>query len=110
MIDCGATIAMEAWDESFKPNLDWSHPWGAAPGNIIIRRIAGIRPLEAGFRKFSVSPNPAWLQYFKARTPSPYGNITLEMPQPGKYVLNVPENTCAVYQGREYGRGMYVLS
>ena len=110
MIDCGATIAMESWDESFKPNLDWSHPWGAAPGNIIIRHIAGIRPFEAGFRKFSVSPNPGWLQYFNARTPSPYGNITLEMPQPGKYVLSVPENTCAVYQGREYGKGVHVLS
>ena len=83
MIDCGATIAMESWD-SFKPNQDWSHPWGGAPGNIIIRHIAGIRPLETGFRKFTVSPNPAWLKYFNARTPSPYGNITLEMPQPGK--------------------------
>jgi hypothetical protein len=45
---------MEAWDDSFKPNQDWNHPWGAAPGNIIVRHLAGIRPLEPGFKKFSV--------------------------------------------------------
>ena len=109
MIACGATIAMESWDDSFKPNQDWNHPWGGAPGNIIVRYIAGIRPLQKGFQKFSVSPNPARLEYFKVRTPTPYGNITLEMLQPGKFALSVPENTCAVHQGREYGKGDHIL-
>ena len=109
MISCGATIAMEAWDDSFKPNQDWNHPWGAAPGNIIIRFIAGIQPLEPGFKKFSVAPMPGRLRYFSAETPTPFGKITLKMVCPGSYELTVPPNTCAVYRGREFCSGKHLL-
>ena len=109
MINCGATIAMEAWDDSFKPNQDWNHPWGAAPGNIIVRHLAGIRPLEPGFKKFSVEPQPASLAYFKVKTPTPRGGITLEMSSPGKYTLTVPPESCAVFKGREYSCGCHCL-
>jgi len=30
----GTTIALEAWDMKYKPNLDWNHAWGAAPANV----------------------------------------------------------------------------
>lgn len=109
MINCGATISMEAWDDSFKPNQDWSHPWGAAPGNIIVRFVAGIRPLEPGFKKFLVAPQPAGLQHFKLKTPTPHGAILLEMTSPGIYNLTVPQNTCAVFNGREYPAGEHQL-
>jgi hypothetical protein len=92
MINCGATIAMEAWDDSFKPGQDWSHPWGAAPGNIIVRHLAGIRPLEPGFKKVIVAPLPGNLEYFKVQTPTPHGKISLEMSVPGQYKLSVPKN------------------
>ena len=107
MINCGATIAMEAWDDSFKPNQDWSHPWGAAPGNIIVRHLAGIRPLQPGFKKFIVDSKPAGLTYFKVKTPTPYGKIMLEMKAPGKYSLIVPKGTTAVFQNKEYASGEY---
>jgi hypothetical protein len=109
MISCGATIAMEAWDDSFKPNQDWNHPWGAAPGNIIIRFLAGIRPLEPGFKTFLVDPQPAGLTHFKAKTPTPYGAITLQLEPDGTYKLNVPENTCAICRGRKYAPGYHVI-
>ena len=52
MIRKGATMAMEAWDDTFKPNQDWNHPWGAAPANMIPRGLFGIRPLKPGFAEF----------------------------------------------------------
>src|SRR5439155_19763851 len=45
MLAVGSTITTEAWDEKFKPNLDWNHAWGAAPANIIPRYVLGVRPL-----------------------------------------------------------------
>ena len=49
--DVGTTITLEAWDNKYKPNQDWNHAWGAAPGNIIPRKLMGIEPLEPGFKK-----------------------------------------------------------
>jgi len=102
MLDCGATITMEAWDDRFKPNQDWNHAWGAAPGNIIVRYLCGIRPLEPGFRKFLVDPQPGPLTYFKVKTPTPNGAVILEMTAPGQYQLTVPDGAEAVFQGKTY--------
>ncbi len=110
MLACGATIAMEAWDNEFKPNQDWNHPWGAAPGNIIVRFLAGIRPLEPGFKKFTVDPQPSSLEHFKLKTPTPHGAIELEMPQPNQYILTVPQGTCAVCNGQEYPAGTHTFA
>ena len=109
MLAKGATITMEAWDDSFKPNQDWNHPWGAAPGNIIVRGLCGIRPLEPGFRKFIVDPQPAGLTHFQVKTPTPHGAILLEMPKPGQYHLTVPEGTEAVFSGKVLPAGSHSL-
>lgn len=50
MIRVGSTISLEAWDDKYKPNQDWNHAWGAAPANIIPRRLMGVVPTEPGFR------------------------------------------------------------
>ena len=41
MIRVGSTISLEAWDDKYKPNQDWNHAWGAAPANIVPRRLMG---------------------------------------------------------------------
>ena len=46
MIRVGSTISLEAWDNKYKPNQDWNHAWGAAPANIIPRRLMGVEPLR----------------------------------------------------------------
>lgn len=109
MMEKGATITMEAWDDSFKPNQDWNHPWGAAPGNIIVRYLCGIRPQEPAFRKFLVDPQPGSLKHFKVKTPTPHGAVLLEMSEPGRYRLTVPEGTCAVIKGTEIPAGQHDL-
>src|SRR5690606_39253147 len=63
MIRKGSTITMEAWDNKYKPNQDWNHAWGAVPANIIPRKLMGIEPLEAGFEKIRIKPQPGTLEF-----------------------------------------------
>ncbi|MBK1882525.1 hypothetical protein JIN85_08865 [Luteolibacter pohnpeiensis] len=56
MIKKGATITMEAWDNSYKPNQDWSHAWGSVPANIIPRYVLGLTPSSPGFATARIKP------------------------------------------------------
>jgi alpha-L-rhamnosidase len=75
MIAKGSTLAMEAWDQSLKPNQDWNHAWGAAPANLIPRHLVGVRPLVPGSSRIIVQPQSAGLAEFEAKVPSIRGPI-----------------------------------
>ena len=79
MINVGSTMTTEAWDEYYKPNLTWNHAWGSAPANIIPRKLAGIEPLEAGFKRFKVQPQPGDLMNFGVKMPTIRGAIELNL-------------------------------
>ena len=100
MLEIGSTITLEAWDVRYKANLDWNHAWGAAPANIIPRLLMGVRPAAPGFRSILVAPQPAGLQWARAKVPTPGGPVDLEIEQePGtgfaQLTLNVPEGSNA---------------
>jgi len=75
MLSVGSTMTTEAWDEYYKPNLTWNHAWGSAPANIIPRRLLGIEPTEAGFKRFRIVPQPGDLKNIKLKIPSIRGTI-----------------------------------
>jgi hypothetical protein len=75
MIRVGSTISLEAWDNKYKTNQDWNHIWGAAAGNIIARKLMGIEPLDAGFKKIRIKPQPATLGHAEIQVPSIRGDI-----------------------------------
>lgn len=75
MIRAGSTITMEAWDNKYKSNQDWNHAWGAAPANLIPRKLFGIEPLEAGFSKIRIKPQPATLREATIKVPTIRGDI-----------------------------------
>jgi len=80
-----STMALEAWDPVFKPNLDFNHAWGAAPANLIARRLMGVRPAEPGFGKCVIAPQPGNLRWAQARVPTPLGPIEVEFwNEPGR--------------------------
>ncbi len=108
MLDKGATITMEAWDDSLKPNQDWNHAWGAAPANIITRELCGIKPVAPGLDVFRVDPRPGELVSFKVRQPTRHGAIELEYDNSG-YRLTVPEGSRALYGDKAYGPGSHKL-
>lgn len=78
MLRQGATITWEAWDNRFKPNQDWNHAWGAAPANIIPRFILGVRPLEPGWSRVLVAPQPGPLTELHGIVPSIRGPIHVD--------------------------------
>ncbi|MBN1293094.1 MAG: alpha-L-rhamnosidase [Candidatus Latescibacteria bacterium] len=87
----GSTISLEAWDNRFKPNQDWNHAWGAAPANIIPRYLMGIRPLEPGFSKVLIKPQPGSLKCAAIDLPTIRGSIHVDFTSTPKeaFTLNV---------------------
>lgn len=75
--DVGTTIALEAWDDRFKPNQDWNHAWGAAPASIIPRNLMGVRPLKPGFEEILIQPQPGSLEWAELTTPTIRGSVTV---------------------------------
>lgn len=99
MIRVGSTITLEAWDDSFKPNQDWNHAWGAVPGNIIPRFLLGVRPLEAGFSKVLIRPMPGRLEHAESKIPTIRGpievNIRNEDGKTFELTISIPANMTA---------------
>lgn len=99
MIRVGSTISLEAWDNKYKPNQDWNHAWGAAPANIIPRKLMGIEPLEPGFRKIRIKPQPASLEYAEIKCPTIRGDVVMSFknkPQQSFSMnLTIPANSTA---------------
>jgi hypothetical protein len=75
MIETGSTMALEAWDIVYKPNLDWNHAWGTAPGNIITRNMWGITPGSPGFHDAEIAPQLNELNFSEITVPTINGPI-----------------------------------
>lgn len=100
--ELGSTMALEAWDKKYKSNLDWNHPWGTAPANIIPRKLMGIEPLEPGYRKVRIKPQPASLKQAEIQLPTIRGNIQVafnnQLDESFELHVNIPPNmTAEVY-------------
>lgn len=99
MIRVGSTITLEAWDNKYKPNQDWNHAWGAAPANLIPRKLMGIEPLEPGFRKIRIKPQPDSLKSAEIKHPTIRGDVTVSFNNdPGqsfRLEVDIPANTTA---------------
>lgn len=98
MLEVGATMTMEAWDAKYKPNLTFSHAWGAAPANLIPRGLFGLRPLEPGYGKLALAPQTGGLAWAKLTVPTIRGPIPLAFDtRGGHFVFEVtlPGNVTA---------------
>jgi alpha-L-rhamnosidase len=77
MVESGATITWEAWDQKYKPNQDVNHAWGAAPANLLPRFLLGAQPLTAGWGRALIQPHPATLTRVEGRMPTPRGELSV---------------------------------
>jgi alpha-L-rhamnosidase len=75
MIDQGAGSVMEAWDPSLKSNTTYSHPWAAAPVINVTKGIFGLSPVDAGWSRFTIAPQPGTLGRASLTTPTVRGEI-----------------------------------
>src|SRR5690554_4030458 len=98
MIRVGSTISLEAWDNKYKPNQDWNHAWGAAPANLIPRKLMGIEPLEPGFSKIRIKPQPSSLEFAEIKHPTIKGEIKAKFKNSSNEFMlevDIPGNTTA---------------
>jgi alpha-L-rhamnosidase len=97
--DVGTTIALEAWDDRFKPNQDWNHAWRAVPASIIPRLLMDVRPLSPGFEQILIQPQPGSLGWVELTTPTIRGPVTVRfnnVPQASFHLeTETPANTTA---------------
>ncbi len=98
MIRVGSTISMEAWDIVYKPNLDLNHAWGAAPANIIVKKLMGVEPLTPGFEKIRIKPQLGTLTSASLKTPTVKGMVSVTIKktsQENSMDVVIPGNTVA---------------
>jgi alpha-L-rhamnosidase len=89
MVDSGATITWEAWDQKYKPNQDWNHAWGAAPANLLPRFVLGAQPLTAGWGRALIQPHPGNLTSVEGRIPTPRGEVLVRWTRDKKFTLTL---------------------
>jgi hypothetical protein len=103
MIKSGSTISMEAWDKIYKPNLDLNHAWGAAPANIIVRKLMGVQPLSPGADTILIQPQLANLQFAKLKTTLIKGEVAIEYNHKAEnevYQLSIPSGALVLFNIR----------
>jgi hypothetical protein len=113
MVESGAPLTWEAWDQHYKPNQDWNHAWGAAPANLLSRYVLGAQPLTPGWGRAIIRPHTGGLAFADGIIPTPRGAVTvqwkrgptfslsLSLPPGMTAQLNVPavENSSGVFIG-----------
>lgn len=75
-----------------------NHAWSGGPLTVIYQHVCGIRPIEAGYKIFSINPNPV-LREVKVSVPSVSGTIgSAFRDTDSEFYLNVsiPQGTRAV--------------
>lgn len=95
--DVGTTITLEAWDDKYKPNEDWNHAWGAAPANVLPRKLLGVEPIEPGWTRLQIWPRLGTLKWAEGRVPTPRGAVLVRAEAGNEYhlTLTVPAGTTA---------------
>lgn len=89
MLESGTTISWEAWDQKYKPNQDWNHAWGAAPGNLLPRFVLGVEAATPGWQVASIRPMTASLSHASGKVPTSRGPIKVEWTNESSFKLKV---------------------
>ncbi|MFC4321449.1 family 78 glycoside hydrolase catalytic domain [Litchfieldia salsa] len=87
MLEHDATTCWEGW-ELIEGDFSRSHchAWSAAPTYVFGVLFLGVKPLEPGFKKVSISPNLNGLKWIKGSVPIPQGKIDIYCKDLGDYI------------------------
>ena len=125
-VNLGATTVWELWD-GVNPDGSFNlfemnslNQYGfATVGSWLVRELAGLKPLEPGYRKSRIAPRLVkGIPSVRASYETPYGLLACELKcENGQFraSIRIPENTTAVVSlpGREeeeMGSGEYLLT
>lgn len=116
MLENDATTCWEGW-ELIEGDFSRSHchAWSAAPTYVFGVMFLGVKPLEPGFTKVSISPKLNGLKWIKGSVPTPYGPININCKDYGDYTniqinhpeevmveIDVEKNTVLQVNGKNY--------
>ncbi|GMF35511.1 unnamed protein product [Phytophthora lilii] len=112
--------------QSLEPGIDLftslSHPWGGAPTYALTNYVAGIRPVDFGFRRWIVNPIVAGLNVTSASATvnTPFGDlsanweftgsqlsvtITAPVGTDGTFEVAQPSSSTGIYEQHLVGTG-----
>ena len=74
----GATITPEAWNPQIKPNMSFSHPWGAGGPAAMSSGLAGVHATEAGWSQAACWVQIQAGQTVSTQTPTARGNVSVK--------------------------------
>jgi alpha-L-rhamnosidase len=102
MVDRGATTVWEEWggvDAEGRPHASLNHYSKGAVISFLHRYVAGLQPVEPGYRRFRVAPRPGGgISWAEATHVCPAGRIRVRWDQPGddlRLEVDVPAGTVA---------------
>ena len=104
MLDFGATMTMEAWSPSAKPNLDLNHAWATAPLHFIARRLLGVCAAVPGWRSIELRPCLDTFRFLDAQVPTPRGPVRLTL-RNQRLSLSLPVPATLHWRGKVYALG-----
>jgi hypothetical protein len=55
------------------------HPWSCSPNIHFFKTICGIQPIDPGFEKIRIAPNPGELKLINANLNHPVGDIKIQL-------------------------------
>ncbi|MCU6709664.1 alpha-L-rhamnosidase N-terminal domain-containing protein [Paenibacillus sp. J5C_2022] len=78
MLEQGSTTCWEdmpgRWSSDY-PTRSYCHGWSVAPAHFLPRIILGIAPMEAGFKKVRIAPQPIGLHWAEGKLNTPEGIV-----------------------------------
>lgn len=72
------------------------HAWGSAPAALLPEILLGIRPVEHGWKRFTVEPALGQIDWAAAIVPTPHGSIFVSAGPDGT-IVDVPAGTTLVH-------------
>ncbi|TLS49011.1 alpha-L-rhamnosidase [Paenibacillus antri] len=109
-LDAGSDTTWERWTlfhEGSDGSVSYSsasHAWGASPIVFIYEGIFGLTPLEGGFRRFAMDPDPCNLDDVRATLPVAEGEIDMSLERIDAESWSLAVSIPPGYSGRIAGR------
>ena len=103
MLSKGATTFWEAYDpnETYEEQYSFygrpyakslCHAWSAGPAAILPAELFGLKPLEDGWKCFTLNPDLGYLKWASVCVPTKYGNIIVDV-ENNEIQINFPKGT-----------------
>ncbi len=71
--------------------FDRSHAWAGTPAYALPLAVSGLKILEAGFKRITLSPTSLGLDFVRAEIPTPYGTIRIGAAKDAPPTVFVPQ-------------------